>query len=335
MSRLAERLRVELERGVREGVFPSGAAAVGLGDAPVVVHETDPGCIYDIASLTKPFVATLVHRLVEAGRLDLDRSVGALWPEVASRPVGTESVRSLLAHRSGLPAWLPLYEAHRGRDVLFAAAAAPTAAPRPTYSDLGFLVLGAIVERITGESLHLALEREVLAPLGLRTVRTGPVPPDATQPTGHCVLRQCIVRGEVNDENAAALGGSGGHAGLFAHVGDVCRFGLAWLACLEGRDGALLSVETARRAVTPEQPGTHALGWDTAKPQGSSTGSRMGPRTFGHLGFTGCSLWVDPDARLVVALLTNRTHPTRDNIAIRAFRPAFHDAVVEASAPEQ
>jgi len=170
----------------------------------------------------------------------------------------------------------------------------------------------------------------VIDPLGLGSVRYGPVSPDTTLPTGHCVVRQRLVQGEVNDENAFAAGGIAGHAGLFAHAIDVCRFGVAWLGWLEGREGGLLSVERARRAVTAEQPGTHALGWDTTKPAGSSAGTRMGARTFGHLGFTGCSLWVDPDARVVVALLTNRTHPSRENIAIRAFRPAFHDVVMDA-----
>jgi CubicO group peptidase (beta-lactamase class C family) len=135
--------------------------------------------------------------------------------------------------------------------------------------------------------------------------------------------------GEVNDENAAAMGGIAGHAGLFARALDVCRLGTAWLSNLEGRAGPL-PVELAREATKPVEPGTHALGWDTTKPEGSSAGTLMGPRTFGHLGFTGCSLWIDPDARVAIALLTNRVHPTRDNVAIRAYRPAFHDAVMRA-----
>lgn len=332
MSLLSEILRLELEQGVREGVFPSGAAAVGVGDEPIVCHETDPGLVYDVASLTKPFVATLVHVLVQRGQLALDQLVAEAWPEIAGRPVGGEPLRALLAHRSGLPAWLPLYERHRGLDVVLAATEAPLDVARPTYSDLGFMILGVIAERAAEQPLAWALAADVLGPLGLGSVRYGPIPPEQTLPTGHCVLRKRIVHGEVNDENAAAIGGVAGHAGLFAHVTDVCRFGRAWLGWVEGAHGALLLPDLARRAVTPAEPGTHALGWDTARPVGSSSGTRMGPRTFGHLGFTGCSLWIDPDARLVVALLTNRTHPTRDNIAIRAFRPSFHDAVVAAVA---
>lgn len=329
-ARIAHVLREELARGVRESVFPSAAAAVVFADAPPIVHETQAGKIYDIASLTKPFVATLVHRLRARGALDVDATVGAAWPEVAAQPVGAETIRALLSHRAGLPAWLPLYRDHRGRDVLLAAAAAGTDTARPTYSDLGFMVLGAIAERAAGASLARALSHEVLEPLGLFSVCYGPIRPEDTLPTGHCLFRNRLVQGEVNDENAAAAGGVAGHAGLFAHVTDVCRLGAAWLASLESAPGALLGAAIAREAVTPAEPGTHALGWDTTKPEGSSTGTLMGPRTFGHLGFTGCSLWIDPDARLVVALLTNRTHPTRDNVAIRTFRPAFHNAVVRA-----
>jgi CubicO group peptidase (beta-lactamase class C family) len=328
--RLSEVLRAELERGVREGVFPAGAAAVAVGDEPAVAHESESGRIFDIASLTKPFVATLIHRLCARRALDIDRPVRALWPEVQDRPVAAETLRALLSHRAGLPPWLPLHRDHQGRAVVLAAAAATTDAPRPTYSDLGYLIVGEIAQRAAGEPLSAALSREVLEPLGLFSVRWGPVRPEETLPTGFCADRQRVVHGEVNDENAAAAGGIAGHAGLFAHVADVCRLGRAWLAALDGAEGALLPADVARRAVTPLQPGTHALGWDTTKPDGSSAGTLMGPRTFGHLGFTGCSLWVDPEARLVVALLTNRTHPTRDNVAIRTFRPAFHDAVVRA-----
>jgi len=327
--RLAEILESELERGIREGVFPAAAAAVAVGDAPAVAHETEPGKIFDIASLTKPFVATLVHRLRAQRGLEIDRSVGELWPEVRDRPVAAETLRALLCHRSGLPAWRPLYRDHAGRAVALAAATAALDAPRPTYSDLGYLVVGEIAERAAGEALPAALSRHVLDPLGLFSVRYGPVRAEETLPTGSCVFRQRMIQGEVNDENAAAAGGVAGHAGLFAHVADVCRFGRAWLAGLEGRTAPpFLPAELAREAVRPPEPGTHALGWDTTKPAASSAGTLLGPRTFGHLGFTGCSLWIDPDARVVVALLTNRTHPTRDNVAIRAFRPAFHDAVV-------
>lgn len=328
--RLSEVLGQELERGIREGVFPAGAAAVAVGDEPAVAYESEPGKIFDIASLTKPFIATLVHRLAARRVLGLDDRVGALWPEVRDLPVGAEALRAVLSHRAGLPAWLPLHRDHQGRAVVLAAAAAATDAPRPTYSDLGYLVVGEIAQRAAGAPLPAALSREVLEPLGLFSVRWGPVRPEETVPTGFCAFRQRIVQGEVNDENAAAAGGVAGHAGLFAHVSDVCRFGRAWLAALRGAEGGLLPADLARQAVTPLQPGTHALGWDTTKPEASSAGALMGPRTFGHLGFTGCSLWIDPDAQLVVVLLTNRTHPTRDNVAIRTFRPVFHDAVVRA-----
>ncbi|MBI2894344.1 MAG: beta-lactamase family protein [Deltaproteobacteria bacterium] len=312
-----------------EGVFPSGSAAVAVGDKEPIVRATAPARLYDIASLTKVFVATVLHRLRARGSLDLDASLGRLWPDLAGLPVAAESVRALLSHRSGLPAWLPLYATAAGRDVVMAAARAPTDGPRPTYSDLGFILLGALCERISGCDLPDLLSVEVLDPLGLPSVRYGPVRPDETHPTGHCVFRDRPIVGEVNDENAAAMGGISGHAGLFARVEDVCRLGSAWLSSIEDRGGPL-PADLAREATTSVEPGAHALGWDTTRPEGSSAGSLMGPRTFGHLGFTGCSLWVDPDARVSIALLTNRVHPTRDNLAIRAFRPAFHDTVMRA-----
>lgn len=328
-QRIAEVLETQIQRGVRQGVFPAGAAAVAIGSEPAVVHEVEPGKIFDIASITKPFVATLVHRLRARGALDVDRTIGELWPEVRGRPVAGETLRAVLCHRAGLPAWQPLHRDHSGRDVALAAAAPATDAPRPTYSDLGYLLAGEIAARAAGEPLAAALSHEVLEPLGLFSVRYGPVRPDETFPTGTCPFRARVVHGEVNDENAFAAGGICGHAGLFAHVTDVCRFGQAWLAALAG-GSPFLPEALALEAVTPLDPGTHALGWDTTKPEGSSAGTLMGPRTFGHLGFTGCSLWIDPAARVVIALLTNRTHPTRDNVAIRAFRPLFHDAVVRA-----
>jgi CubicO group peptidase (beta-lactamase class C family) len=236
----------------------------------------------------------------------------------------------------------------RGKEIVRAAVLAePLEAPpgtRAVYSDPGFLALGFLLEAVAGERLARLAERRVFAPLGLGdTLYLDGLDPErgwtraegrGFAPTEACAHRGEVNRGAVNDDNAWAMGGGAGHAGVFSTALDVAAVGQAWLDALLGRPSVVPAAAAAEFARPDPTPGsTRALGWDTPSAEGSSLGTWLGrgPRgAIGHLGFTGTSLWIDVDAELVVALLTNRVHPSRDNEAIRSFRPRLHDAVAAA-----
>ena len=241
----------------------------------------------------------------------------------------------LLAHSSGLPAYEKLFLKATTRDELLAAAFATplTADPgtRAEYSDIGFIILAIALERVADESLDRFCQREIFGPLGMRHTAFNPpaawrasIPPTADDHT----FRKRIIQGEVQDENASVLGGVAGHAGLFATAEDLATFAHVLL-----QGGApLVRPETlalfTRRETSPAGT-SRALGWDTPSSP-SQSGKYFSARSFGHLGYTGTSLWIDPERQLSITLLTNRTWPDCNNKAIKDVRPAFHDAVVEA-----
>jgi len=236
----------------------------------------------------------------------------------------------------------------RGKEIVRAAVLAePLEAPpgtRAVYCDPGFLALGFLLEAVAGERLARLADHRVFAPLGLADTQfLDGLDPErgwtrvegrGFAPTERCEHRGEVNQGAVNDDNAWAMGGGAGHAGVFSTALEVAAAGQAWLDALRGRPSIVPAAAAAAFARPDPTPGsTRALGWDTPSAEGSSLGARLGrgPRgALGHLGFTGTSLWIDADAEVVVALLTNRVHPSRDNEAIRPFRPRFHDAVAEA-----
>jgi CubicO group peptidase (beta-lactamase class C family) len=335
-----------LAAGLAARAFPAATIEVGCGTAPLwrraygrLHYESDAAAttldtIFDLASLTKVIATTsLVMRHVAAGTLDLDAPLADYLVAWRGTPQGPIRVRQLLTHASGLPPHARCWELCRDRrDYQEAILAMPLERPIGTasvYSDLGFILLGFILEDLGGP-LTAGLDA-VAQPLGLETIRYQP--PDAWRdriaPTEFDMWRNRLLVGEVHDENAAALGGIAGHAGVFGAVGDVGRFARAVLRTL-GENTVLgtpaLMRQFTTRADVPES--SRALGWDTMLPT-SSCGSRLSPSAFGHTGFTGTSLWIDPEMDLYVVLLTNRVHPTRANDALRALRPRVHDAVVE------
>ncbi len=343
-----------LREAVEDGAFPGAAFGVlergrvgalgGVGrftydpESPPVRAETR----FDLASVSKILATTpMAMLLFQRGQLDLDALLADLLPGfVVGAPDARErrrvTVRMLLAHSSGLPAHVPFYESCRGAgEIVRAALQVPLAyAPgaEARYSDPGFILLGKALEVLAGEPLDCYCEREIWRPLGMERTRFGvhareraSVPPTEEDD----VFRKRRVQGEVHDENCWAMGGVCGHAGLFAPVEDLLRFADAMLAPLRGESG-LFQAETVRlftrRAELP--PGSsRALGWDTPSVP-SSSGSKMSAHSFGHLGFTGTSLWIDPVNDIAVGLLTNRTFPTRENWKIREVRPRFHDEVM-------
>ena len=340
-------------RGVTPGAQlsvrdPSGAVhalAVGSLDythgAPV--HR---GTVYDLASLTKVFTALAFVRVADRARFDLARPLHDLLPLTRDTPAGEAAVLDLLTHRAGLLHWAPFYQSVRAdragtreaRAAVLDAVARTARGPEGTvrYSDLGYILAGEALTALAAEALDRVIDREVIAPLGLavgyRAPGDGSVPNDLA-PTEDCPWRGRVVRGTVHDENAHALGGICGHAGLFGTADAVCALGAAALRCLDG-DDRWFAPERMRWMIAPRPGGAHRVGWDARSEGTPSSGTRMGPRTFGHLGFTGTSLWCDPDAGVAVALVTNRVHPTRENHGIRALRPAVHDAVIDALAME-
>jgi CubicO group peptidase (beta-lactamase class C family) len=284
------------------------------------VGECEPETQFDLASLTKALsTTTLAMMAIEEGALALD-----------DRPRSDVSVGELLTHSSGLPAWKALGTTRA--EVLRAVAAEPLESPPGTvarYSDLGFILLGAAVENALGAPLDAAFARRVAEPLAIGTT-FNPREPLRCAPT------EGDLRGVVHDENARALGGVAGHAGLFSTARDVSRIVHALVAAWHGVRSTstprLLPPARVRQMWTPSAvPGsTWCLGWDRPSATGSSAGERWPKDGVGHLGFTGCSIWIDPARARWVVLLSNRVHPTRANEAIRSFRPQIHDAIAAA-----
>lgn len=341
--------RSVLDAAVAARAFPAASIEVGRASGVLwteafgALHHDDhapattTASIFDLASLTKVIATTsFVMRLAARGRLDVDAPLHTLlegWRGDANR--SAVRVRHLLDHSSGLPAHARLWEHQSGRaDYEPALRALPfEAAPgaRSVYSDVGFMLLGFAVEDAGGCTLDRQMD-EFSAELELGEIRY--LPPaswrERTAPTEFDSWRGRVLVGEVHDENAAALGGVAAHAGLFGTAGAVGRFARAVLRAMSGTDAAAKAALPGfpRFAQRTGVPGSsRALGWDTMLPT-SSCGTRLSARAIGHTGFTGTSLWIDPELDLYVVLLTNRVHPSRANNAIRSVRPRVHDAVV-------
>ncbi|REJ84130.1 MAG: beta-N-acetylglucosaminidase [Acidobacteria bacterium] len=340
-------------RTARRDHLPQGFPTDRRGRPP----ETSPDTLYDLASLTKVVATTtLAMRLVEAGRLELDRPVADYLPEILLVEADPEqraqksamTVRHLLTHSSGALWWTDLHlrhgvqggnspdEARRAYlEEIYRLPLESAPGEQVVYSDLGILLLGEILERAGGAPYAELVRREVLEPLGMRDTTFAPPETQRSRiaPTEYDPWRGRVVWGEVHDENAAGLGGVAPHAGLFSTAADLAKFGQAMLSggIAEGErflSGRIVDRFTRRAAWLPDGS-TRALGWDTPSP-GSSGGRYVSSRAFGHTGFTGTSLWIDPEHELLVVLLTNRVHPSRDDQRIRGLRPAFHDAVLLA-----
>ena len=344
-----------IREAIRQRAFPGaalavthrGALAVSRGFGRFTYDSQSPevraDTTFDLASLTKVVATTAIAMLLcERGVLSLDSPVAEVIPEFVTlappdRRAEREAVtvRMLLAHSSGLPAYVKLFESARGRDELLRSAlATPLIAPPGTkaeYSDIGFILLGEIIARVAGAQLDVIAQRAIFVPLGMSHTCFNPpvdweteIPPTEDDRT----FRRRIIQGEVNDENASVMDGVAGHAGLFVPATDIARFAECML-----RGGApIFRPDTVqlftRREVSPYGT-SRALGWDTPS-HPSSSGTHFSPRSYGHLGFTGTSLWIDSDRQLSVTLLTNRTWPDRNAQAIRKVRPLVHDAIIEA-----
>ncbi|MGP8253706.1 MAG: serine hydrolase domain-containing protein [Terracidiphilus sp.] len=349
-----------LETAIAQRAFPGCAFGVLAGsrvvlsgalgrftyedDSPTVTPET----VFDVASITKVIATTAMAMLLyQRGQFDIDMPLGEILPGfVVGRPAGDRArhvrLQHLLAHSSGLPGYAPLFKtapspARRfGGCLELPLEAEP--GTRAEYSDPGFILLGKALEVIVGESLAKWTHREIFAALGMTATRFCPpehsrplIPPTEEDTT----WRHRVIQGEVQDENAAALHGVAGHAGLFSNVPDLLRFAAEILSAESepgaAEAGAFLFNRTTVETFAERQPpegSSRALGWDTPS-ENSTSGRHFSKRSIGHLGFSGCSLWIDLEAHIVIVLLTNRTWPDRSSRLIREVWPTFHDAIRE------
>jgi CubicO group peptidase (beta-lactamase class C family) len=338
-----------VQRAHEDRAFPAAVVEVGTGDAVIWRQAfgrldydaksaaTEVGTLFDLASLTKVIATTSVAiRLVDQGKISLSDEVKRWVSEWRGKDRESVTLRALLTHSAGLTAWLPFYTDYKGRQEFQHAISSLPLEYRPDtqsiYSDLGFILLGFILEDAAQAPF------ETLACDFLAQVTRAPMlfkPPSSLKPsiapTEFDPWRGRRLVGEVHDENGWALGAVAGHTGLFGTAEAVGDFARAILHGLADGDRSVGTKETVRRFVTrfADVPGSRALGWDTMLPT-SSCGTKISPTAFGHTGFTGTSLWIDPVRRIYVVFLTNRVNPTRENNKIQKVRPALHDAVIDA-----
>jgi len=353
-------VRALLEEGIGRA-YPGAVLAVfhrgeriirwAVGDRSLTPtrQPTAPETIYDLASLTKVVVTVpLILQAAAEGRLALDDAVAAHLPECGPSAI---TLRHLLSHTSGLPAWIPFYLEASGYDAVVARAAAKASAAVPggqvAYSDLGFILLGEVLRRTLGAPLDVLARGRIFAPLGM--IDTGYSPDRALieriAPTedGTAIeqtmageagrrhtWRRRLIWGEVHDSNAYAMGGVSGHAGVFGTADDLIAYCRMWLDGGRGPNGRLLDAGLVREATADQTQGAgRGLGWALTGPQGW-WGASLSPRAFGHTGFTGTSLVIDPEDDLAIVLLTNAIHLGRDRTEILTLRPRIAAAVAAA-----
>lgn len=343
---LNEAIRAKAFPGAAYGVLFNGEITVGAAgyftydpESPMVQTAT----IFDVASLTKVLATTaMAMSLYDTGRLNLDEPVGERVPlfvvgEPSGSPKHRITARLLLAHTSGLPAYERLFErcltARTLLDACLRMALESPPATRTVYSDIGFIVLSHMLETIANEPIDAYCKKNFFDPLGMNSTfyRPPEVVRCAIPPTGFdAFLRHRILQGEVHDDNCFVLGGVSGHAGLFSNVADILRFA----DCILNGGASLFRRETVRLFATrysDVDPKSRALGWDMPS-QPSSSGHFFSHSSIGHLGYTGTSLWIDPEKQVAVVLLTNRTFCDGDHKAnfnkIQQVRPLFHDAIL-------
>ncbi|MDX9785153.1 MAG: serine hydrolase domain-containing protein [Desulfobacterales bacterium] len=342
--------------GIDTGVFPGAvlmvgnrqgilfARAFGLANRytrQAVTLDT----VFDLASLTKPLATTpAVMKLIQQGGVFLETKIGDILPAFRETPKRAVEIRHLLYHTSGYPPHRPYYLslkdmplAERKRALRRMLVAEPLVRPVGAvmeYSDLGFMVLCWLIEEMTLMRFDHVVNREIFHPLGLRQLffvdLAKPAPNVSFAATEQCPWRNTLLSGAVSDDNAWAVGGIEGHAGLFGTAGNVYSLLRALLAAHAGEsDFCGISHSLIRTFLRRDSHSGRALGFDTPSSENSSSGTRFSKNTVGHLGFTGSSCWMDLQREVIVILLTNRVHPNRDNNLIRAFRPRLHDAVMD------
>jgi beta-glucosidase-like glycosyl hydrolase/CubicO group peptidase (beta-lactamase class C family) len=346
-----------IEKAIADKAFPGATIAIGY-HGKVAIHAfgklsydakgkaTLPATMYDIASLTKVVATTtLVAKLAEgdfAVPLDFDAKIERYLPEWAGGPNPEwrhrVTVRHLLTHTSGLPPFKEYWRTSKNKQdtlgKIFAEPLEYEPGTKEVYSDLGIILMAEIIERLTGRTLDDLAKSYIFSPLAMKDSMYRPPKklwPEIAPTEIDNNLRHRLVQGEVHDENAFAIGGVSGHAGVFSTAPDLAAFCQMLLNGGVYAHQKILRRATVAQFTTPQQlsGGTRTLGW-AVPTEGGSSGHYFSAHSFGHTGFTGTSIWIDPDRQLFVVLLTNRVHPTRENIKIQKVRPSLHDAVMQA-----
>lgn len=339
-------LRSQVDSG-----FPGAVIAVGYRDSVVLLaavghygaddkRPVTTETIYDLASLTKVIgLTTAVMMLVDSGKLELDAPVQRYVPAFQGAGKERVTIRHLLTHSSGMPAWRPTFREAPSREAALALIDTTALLRQPgdtfVYSDLGAIVLTQAAEAVAGQRIDAFLDANLFGALHMQSTRY--LPPESWRqriaPTEtDTAFRHRALWGEVHDENAGRLGGVSGHAGLFSTAPDLAAFA-QWLLesrLTPGRPQELVFEFTRRQNIPAGS--SRALGWDTPS-QNSSAGTKLGPNAFGHTGFTGTSIWLDPDRDLYIILLSNRVNPTRANTKILQVRRRVADLVIDALTP--
>jgi beta-glucosidase-like glycosyl hydrolase/CubicO group peptidase (beta-lactamase class C family) len=353
-ERLSELDRI-ITTAIRDSAFPAAQLLV-LRDGKIAYNQPfgtytydpasgpiDNASLFDLASVSKVIgTTTAVMKLIDARKLLLDDYASKYLPHLAAGSKAKITIRHLLTHRAGFPPFKRFFlmcdSAAEALDSVYATELVAEPGDTTIYSDIGMITMGKILERVSGMSQAVLLENEFFGPLGMKNTMYNPprVLWERVVPTEIDTLwRKALVRGIVHDENAALLGGVAGHAGLFSTASDLAVYVQMLL-----NHGTYGGVRYLAEGTVVEFTGAHVdgqdryLGWDMKSPTGSSAGTLFSPSSFGHTGFTGTSIWVDPERKLAVILLTNRVHPTRANQKLSHVRPAVHDAVVRALAED-
>ena len=368
---LQKHIKKLLEKGVSEGVFPAAAAGVSCGigkEKKKVIALCGHAALYpekrklkkndffDLASLTKPLATTLaILCLIKDKKIDLDERLPSLLEKKIEGDKSTISIKNLLSHSSGFPAHREYFKILKDMEptgkkefvenLILQEPLEHEPGTRELYSDLGFILLGRIIEKKGGCGLASYVEDKVLRPLGLdrkifyspqgeRKYRHRPIDFAATE---NCPWRKKILCGEVHDDNCYTMGGVAGHSGLFGNIEAVTAYAGMILAMWKGVvEHPNIKQEDLVRFLARQEKipgGNWALGFDTPAIKESSSGSHLSQKSVGHLGFTGTSFWIDPEKDVVIVLLSNRVHPSRENSKIKGYRPYFHDRVMEILFP--
>jgi CubicO group peptidase (beta-lactamase class C family) len=345
-----------IQEALTDQVFPGGVLLASKQDT-LMVQETfgktdydnevsvSLDTIYDLASLTKPLATTLaVMHLIKTRGLQLEQRLGDLLPVCTGTDKADITVAHLLAHQAGLPDYRPYWKklagttaSQRDADLKKRLLQEPLEYPtgrRTVYSDLGFMFLRWVVEQVSGVDMSQLVAKEIYRPLDIKELffpDDMELAADRVAPTEVCAWRRKLVQGVVHDENAYAVGGIDGHAGLFGTAPAVHDLLWKMLCAYTGNSYKnVLPQNLVQTFFNFGQGSERALGFDRPTQPGSSSGRYFSENSVGHLGFTGSSLWMDLEKNVIVVLLTNRIHPTRDNDNIKTFRPRIHDAIMES-----
>jgi CubicO group peptidase (beta-lactamase class C family) len=347
---------VLMRQAISEGVFP-GAVLLVSKEGSIVCHNAygmadlfsrrsmSTQTIFDLASLTKPLATALaVMILNQQGDIGTEQELGDILPYFKKEKKSTIKIRHLLHHNSGLADYRPYYKEIEHlpsekrkqalRNLLVIEPLVYPIGTKVVYSDLGFMILEWIIERVSGKRLDCFVSEMIYGPLGIDNLffvdLNAEKPPGVFAATEQCPWRKILLAGQVHDENAYVVGGVQGHAGLFGTAAAVHML-IHKLLCAyqETSPGNLFQTEMVRLFFSRLPNADKTLGFDTPALKNSSAGSYFSANSVGHLGFTGTSFWMDLDRLIIVIMLTNRVHPSRDNMAIKAFRPKLHDTVMK------